>query len=80
MTTVDGGPGVSIFGRPSGQLRGLVQGYLGYAERCSGVARQREAPTPSVVLIIGLGPALRVIDPRQGGTPADNSPLIHALM
>jgi AraC-like DNA-binding protein len=51
-------------GEPDARLRPLIAGYCGYAEL--GVAPpQRQLPHPDVVVIIGLGPAIRVVDERD---------------
>lgn len=50
---------------PDPRLRPHVRVYQGYVERTPGVARRLETPSGDVVLIIGLGPAIRVIDPRD---------------
>ena len=42
-------------------LRGYVERYYGYAERTAGPARQREPLATSVILVVGLGPELRLI-------------------
>jgi AraC-like DNA-binding protein len=68
----DPGLGIAVAGVPEPRLRGIVQRYVGYADRFSGVARQLEAPTGGVVLIVGLGPTLRVLDPRRCPDPAEH--------
>jgi AraC-like DNA-binding protein len=49
---------------PDPRLRGDVLEYCGYREETPGPLRRRELPVPMTVLIIELGPPLRVIDPR----------------
>ncbi len=52
------------WGEPDARLRSLIAGYCGYSEL--GVAPpQRQLPHPDVVVIIGLGPAIRVVDQRD---------------
>ena len=52
---------------PPEALRPYVTRYCGYQELVS-AGRRMEVPHPDVVLVIGLGPTLRVVDPRR---PAD---------
>jgi AraC-like DNA-binding protein len=51
-------------------LRRYIQRYIGYAEQTARPARQRELAGPGVVLIFGLGPELRVLDPVDPTRPA----------
>ncbi len=62
---------------PAPRLRAHVLGYHGYVERTPGVARRIEAPSGRVVLIVGLGPPIRVIDPRD---PAGASGTRHSFV
>lgn len=41
-------------------LRPFVRSWMGYSERCSNLIRRRELPGAAVVLIVELGPALRI--------------------
>jgi AraC-like DNA-binding protein len=52
---------------PHGALRPYITLYCGYKELVA-AGRRMEVPHPNVVLVIGLGPTLRVVDPRR---PAD---------
>jgi len=52
---------------PHGALQPYVTLYCGYDERVA-AGRRMQVPHPDVVLVIGLGPRLRVVDPRR---PAD---------
>src|SRR5215207_7453 len=45
---------------PDPRLAGLVHSYCGYAEEGAAPLRRREIPSSRVVVILGLGPALRV--------------------
>jgi AraC-like DNA-binding protein len=47
-------------GEPAPRLRGVVRGYCGYHERTVAPTRRWELPGPQVVLIVDLGPTLRV--------------------
>jgi AraC-like DNA-binding protein len=49
-----------VSGQPAPPLRGAVTRYQGYAERAAGPVRRWEGPSLGVVLIINLGPRLRV--------------------
>jgi AraC-like DNA-binding protein len=48
---------------PQPALRPYVGRYWGFDERSAGPVRRRELPGGSVVLILGLGPELRELDP-----------------
>jgi AraC-like DNA-binding protein len=50
------------FGDPDPRLGGCVRGYCGYDETTPGPMRRRELPTSRVVLILDLGPTLRILD------------------
>jgi AraC-like DNA-binding protein len=50
-------------------LRRHIQRYWGYTERTAGPMRQREPPSTGVVLIFGLGPELRQLDPADPTRP-----------
>jgi len=50
---------------PDPRLRAYVHSYLGSVESTPGFMRRMETPSSVVVLIIGLGSKLRVIDPRD---------------
>src|SRR4029077_7264270 len=52
---------------PHPALRPYITEYCGYDERVL-AGRRMQVPHPDVVLIIGLGPRMRVVDPRR---PAD---------
>jgi len=52
---------------PHPALRPYITLYCGYDERVA-AGRRMQVPHPDVVLVIGLGPRLRVVDPRR---PAD---------
>ena len=62
---------------PDPRLRPHVRVYQGYVERTPGVARRLEAPSGDVVLIVELGPAIRVVDPRD---PAGATKPRHAFV
>lgn len=67
---------------PHPRLRAYLQSYQGYSESTPGLRRRLEPPSTTVVLIIGLGPALGVIDPRdQGrdGTATDHTSFVSGL-
>ncbi len=51
-------------------LRRHIQRYVGYAEWTGSPTRQREPPGTGVVLIFGLGPELRLVDPAHPTRPA----------
>jgi AraC-like DNA-binding protein len=51
-------------------LRRHIQRYVGYVEQTAAPTRQREPPGTGVVLIFGLGPELRVLDPARPERPA----------
>jgi AraC-like DNA-binding protein len=51
-------------------LRRHIQRYVGYAEWTGAPTRQREPPGTGVVLIFGLGPELRLVDPAYPTRPA----------
>lgn len=53
------------YGAPHPALRGLVLGYCGYTEEQTDFAARLEVPHPNVVLILNLGPAIRVNSPTQ---------------
>ena len=58
--------------RPAaGALRGLVGDYHGYREDTGGPLRRFELPHPDVTLVIGLGPALEMLDPARPGDPGE---------
>jgi AraC-like DNA-binding protein len=50
---------------PHPRLRPYVGRYWGFDERNTGPVRRRELPGGSVVMILGLGPELRELDPRD---------------
>ena len=52
---------------PHPALQPYITLYCGYDERVA-AGRRMQVPHPDVVLVIGLGPRLRVVDPRR---PAD---------
>jgi AraC-like DNA-binding protein len=56
-----------LVGEPHPRLRPYVTRYWGYTELVT-FQRRMEVPHPNIVLVIGLGPSMRVIDPRR---PAD---------
>ena len=59
------------WGEPDARLRSLIAGYCGYVEL--GIAPpQRQLPHPDVVVIIGLGPAIRVVDARDPASASRN--------
>ena len=51
---------------PHPALRPYITLYCGYEERVA-AGRRMQIPHPDVVLVIGLGPTLRVVDPRRPG-------------
>jgi AraC-like DNA-binding protein len=55
------------YGSPHPRLRPYVERYCGYEERAGALLRRREMPGASVVLIVGWGDPLDVVDPRGGG-------------
>lgn len=57
--------------RPHPVLSGLVAGYSGYREFSATLLRRRQVPTGGCVLILGLGPPLRLDGPA--GTQAPTS-------
>jgi AraC-like DNA-binding protein len=59
-----------IVHRPAPGLEGHIQRYVGYVERTPRPTRQREPPSTGVVLIFGLGPELRLVDPARPSSPA----------
>jgi AraC-like DNA-binding protein len=50
-------------------LQRHIQRYVGYAEQTAAPTRQREPPSTGVVLVFGLGPELRLVDPAQPARP-----------
>jgi AraC-like DNA-binding protein len=56
-----------LIGEPHPRLRSYVTRYWGYTELVA-AQRRMEVPHPNIVLVIGLGPTMRVVDPRR---PAD---------
>jgi AraC-like DNA-binding protein len=56
--------------RPAAALRRHIRRYWGYAEHTAGPTRQREPASTGVVLIFGLGPELRLVDPARSDAPA----------
>jgi AraC-like DNA-binding protein len=50
-------------------LRRHIRRYVGYAEWTGAPTRQREPPSTGVVLIVGLGPELRLVDPAHPERP-----------
>jgi AraC-like DNA-binding protein len=50
-------------------LHAYVRRYVAYAERTETVRRLREPAAPGVVLIFGLGPELKVLDPAKPARP-----------
>jgi AraC-like DNA-binding protein len=56
-----------VIREPAPRLRAYIQSYQGYTESTTSFVRRLEPPSTTVVLIIGLGPALGVIDPRDQG-------------
>jgi len=65
-------PAWELHTRPAaGALRGLVGDYQGYREDTGGPLRRFELPHPDVTLIIGLGPALEMLDPARPGEPGE---------
>ena len=54
---------------PHPALQPYITLYCGYDERVA-AGRRMQVPHPDVVLVIGLGPRLRVVDPRR---PADGT-------
>jgi AraC-like DNA-binding protein len=50
------------FGDPDPRLGDTVRGYCGYDETTPGPMRRREMPTSRVVLILDLGPTLRILE------------------
>lgn len=58
------------FGDPHPRLRPYVDRYIGYEERAVTLLRRREMPGARVVLIIGWGDPLDVVDPRSAGRGA----------
>jgi hypothetical protein len=51
-------------------LHRYIERYVGYAERTGTPMRQREPDGPGVVLIFGLGPELKILDPVNASRPA----------
>jgi len=49
---------------PHPALRPYITLYCGYIERVA-AGRRMQVPHPDVVLVIGLGPKMRVVDPRR---------------
>jgi AraC-like DNA-binding protein len=53
-----------VSGAPHPILRRHVRRYCGYRERTIHPVRRRELPGADVTLIVGLGPELRLLEPR----------------
>jgi AraC-like DNA-binding protein len=71
-----------VIREPDPRLRAYIQSYQGYIESTTGWMRRLEPPSTTVVLIIGLGPALGVIDPRDQGrddAAADHTSFVSGL-
>jgi AraC-like DNA-binding protein len=56
-------------GAPDPRLRAHVKGYWGYVERTSGPTVRVALPSPSVGLLVGFGPPVRIGYPRAGAGP-----------
>lgn len=67
------------FADPDPRLRTVVSGYQGFAMSPTGFRRWRELPSPSVPLIVNLGPPIRVTDPRAPGSPRDVGSFVAGL-
>jgi AraC-like DNA-binding protein len=55
----------AVVRHPHPSLRPYVGSYWGFNERTTGPMRRRELPGGSVVVILGLGPQLRQLDPND---------------
>jgi hypothetical protein len=51
-------------------LKRHIRGYWGYAQELPGPARQREPLSTGVVMILGLGPRLGLVDRADPARPA----------
>ncbi len=58
-----------VSGRPHPRLAGLVLGYTGYRELSARPVRRREAPNGRCVLVLGLGPPIRLLGPAGPDVP-----------
>ncbi|GAA4685345.1 DUF6597 domain-containing transcriptional factor [Phytohabitans rumicis] len=54
-------------GAPHPRLRPYVERYVGYEEDAGSLLRRREMPGAHVVLVVGWGDPLDVVDPRGTG-------------
>ena len=52
-------------GEPHLALRPIVRRYVGYVEQVTNVGLQLELPHPNYVMVINLGPAIRVFNPAS---------------
>jgi AraC-like DNA-binding protein len=48
-----------------GELSAYVRSFYGYHERCPGAMRRRELPSPQCVVIVEIGPPIRIYDAGQ---------------
>jgi AraC-like DNA-binding protein len=60
---------------PHPTLRRHVRRYCGFRERTSHPVRRRELPSADVTFVVGLGPELRLLEPR----PASHSSFVAGL-
>ena len=58
-----------VSGRPHPRLAGLVLGYTGYRELSARPVRRREAPSGRCMLVLGLGPPIRLLGPAGPDVP-----------
>src|SRR2546423_460142 len=66
---------------PHPALCALVSRYWGYVERYDAPMRRRELPSAEVVVILSLGPELRLLDAREpdGAEPAAHTSFVAGL-
>lgn len=61
---------VLVLRRAEPRLLPYIERYCGYDQRTAGPMRQREPLSTGVVLILGMGPELRLVDPADVARPS----------
>jgi AraC-like DNA-binding protein len=70
----------SVVRPPAPRLREHIRHYMGYVLRYASFQRGLEVPTIDVVLIVNLGAALRIVDPRDPvGSAVDCNAVVGGL-
>lgn len=68
-----------VLGVPDPRLRAHVKGYCGYVESGPGLIRRVQLPSPTVELIVGFGPPVRIAYPHQDGSMARMTSFVAGL-